>query len=167
MIGSNREYKGTDEAEIDVTAFMNLMIVLVPVLLLSMTFTQITVLDITLPELTGGSATSDSAQSALEVAISDDGFKVYYPTDTLIQTVPNIEGESGLQHDYQRLSLVLQEVKKQLPDKSDILLLSEPQVAYDILVQTMDAVRSYQTVLAADVVEVELFPDVSLGDAKG
>ena len=46
--------KGIDEAELDVTAFMNLMIVLVPVLLLSMTFTQISVLEIKLPELTGG-----------------------------------------------------------------------------------------------------------------
>lgn len=160
------EHKGTDEADIDVTAFMNLMIVLVPVLLLSMTFTQITVMDITLPELTGGSSVSQNDQSKLEVEITDDGFKVFYPTDTLIQTIPTREGDEGTEHDYRKLSLVIQEVKKQLKDKKDILLLTSPTVDYQTLVKTMDSVRSYKTVLAASLVEVELFPEVSLGDNK-
>ncbi len=159
------EYKGTDDAEIDVTAFMNLMIVLVPVLLLSMTFTQITVMDITLPELTGGSDASESSQSKLEVEINPDGFKVYYPTNTLIQTIPSKEGEQGLAYDFQRLSLVLQEVKSQLQDKTDILLLTDPNIEYQTLIQAMDTAKSYKTVLAASVVEVELFPEISLGDA--
>lgn len=160
-----KEYHGTDEADIDVTAFMNLMIVLVPVLLLSMTFTQITVLDITLPELTGGSTASGEPQSQLEVEIHSDAFKVYYPTNVIIQDIPAIEGEEGLEHDYRRLSLVLQEVKKQLADKTDILVLSRPDIEYQTLVQTMDSVKSYKTVVAASLVEVELFPDISLGDA--
>ncbi len=157
--------RATDDADIDVTAFMNLMIVLVPVLLLSMTFTQITVMDITLPELTGGSSTSSEAQSQLEVEINPDGFKVYYPTNVMIQDIPATQDDEGLVHNYRRLSLVLQEVKTQLTDKSDILVLTHPAVDYQTLVQTMDAVKSYKTVLAADVVEVELFPEISLGDA--
>jgi len=48
--------QSTDEADIDVTSFMNLMIVLVPVLLMSMTFTKVTVMEINLPELSGGSS---------------------------------------------------------------------------------------------------------------
>lgn len=164
-MSSKREYQGTDEADIDVTAFMNLMIVLVPVLLLSMTFTQITVLDITLPELTGSDSVSAEAQSQLEVEINDDGFKVYYPTDVMIQDIPANQGEQGLEHNYRQLSLVLQEVKKQMQDKQDILILSSPKVEYQTLVQTMDAVKSYKTTLAASLVEVELFPNISLGDA--
>lgn len=155
----------TDDADIDVTAFMNLMIVLVPVLLLSMTFTQITVMDITLPELTGGSSASAEAQSQLEVEINADSFKVYYPTNVMIQNIPNKQTDEGLEHDYRQLSLVLQEVKKQLDDKTDILLLSRPEVSYQTLVLTMDSVKSYKTVVAANLVEVELFPDISLGDA--
>lgn len=160
-----REYKGTDDAEIDVTAFMNLMIVLVPVLLLSMTFTQITVMDITLPELTGGSSVSGATQSQLEVEINLDGFKLYYPTNVLIQDIPAVQGEAGLGHDYRQLSRVLQEVKGQLKDKADILLLTDPSVDYQTLIQTMDTVKSYKTVIAASLVEVELFPEISLGDA--
>lgn len=161
------KYKGTDEAEIDVTAFLNLMIVLVPVLLLSMTFTQITVMEISLPELTGGSTVSADAQSQLEVKIDEDGFRVYYPDETLIQQLPFTESEEGeLAYDFGRLSAVLQEVKSQLPDKSDILISTGLRTEYQTLIQTMDAVKSYKTVVAASVVEIELFPNISLGDAN-
>lgn len=160
------KYKGTDNAELDVTAFMNLMIVLVPVLLITLTFTQTAVLDIHLPELTGGVANSQRSQSQLVVKIQNDGFSVYYPDDVLVQEVPLIETEEGVTHDYRQLSKVMQEVKSQLSDTRRILLLSEPTIGYQSLVSTMDAVRSYKTVLVASVVEVELFPEISLGDAK-
>ena len=39
------------EAELDITSFMNLMIILVPVLLMNMVFSHITVLDLQLPDL--------------------------------------------------------------------------------------------------------------------
>ena len=35
---------------------------------------------------------------------------------------------------------------------------------YQTLINTMDTVKSYQTVIAADLAEVELFPEISLGD---
>lgn len=162
----NYKYKGTDIAELDVTSFMNLMIVLVPVLLITLTFTQTAVLDIHLPELTGGVTNSQQSQSQLVVKIQNDGFRVYYPDDVLVQEVPLLETEDGVEHDYRQLSKVMQEVKSQLSDTRRILLLSEPAIGYQSLVSTMDAVRSYKTVLVASVVEVELFPEISLGDAK-
>jgi biopolymer transport protein ExbD len=159
------QHKGTDQAELQITSFMNLMIVLVPVLLLSMTFTQITVLDVKLPELTGGSAVGKTQQSQLEVRIEADGFKIFYPEGVLVKEIPAIDVDDGVAFDYRELSLVVQEVKQQLPDKRDILLLSAPNIDYQNLVFTMDAVKSYKTVIAASLVEVELFPEVSLGDA--
>lgn len=153
-------------AEVDVTSFMNLMVVLVPVLLITLTFTQVSVLDLHLPDLTGGARVSDTSQSQLMVKIHRDGFKVYYPENTLIQEVPLTETDQESQHDYRRLSLVMQSVKEQLSDTRNILLLAEADVDYQNLVSTMDTVRSYKTVLAASVVEVELFPEISLGDAK-
>ena len=157
---------GADIAEVDVTSFMNLMVVLVPVLLITLTFTQVSVLDLHLPELTGGAGVSEDSQSQLVVKIHQNGFKVYYPENTLIQDVPLIEDGEETIHDYRRLSLVMQSVKEQLSDKRNILLLAEPNVDYQNLVSTMDTVKSYKAVLAASVVEVELFPEISLGDAK-
>jgi biopolymer transport protein ExbD len=158
------QFKEPEEAELEITSFMNLMIVLIPVLLLSMTFTQISVLDVKLPELTGGTALSADPQSKFEVKLTDTGINVFYPEDTLIKEIP-INPETKA-YDFEQLSLVAQEVKRQFPDKRDILVLSEPNVNYQNLVFAMDAVKSYQTVIAASVVEIELFPEISLGDAK-
>lgn len=160
------KYKGTDNADLDVTSFMNLMIVLVPVLLITLTFTQTSVLDIHLPELTGGAANSERSQSQLVVKVQSDGFRVFYPDDVLIKEVPLRETEDGQVHDYPQLSRVMQQVKSELGDRRSVLVLSEPAVDYQNLVSTMNAVRSYKTVLVASVVEIELFPEISLGDVK-
>ncbi|GAB1263084.1 ExbD/TolR family protein [Aurantivibrio plasticivorans] len=161
------QYKPEDDADIDITSFMNLMIVLVPVLLLSITFTQISVHEIKLPDLTGGFASSAESQSQLEVLVNDKGFAVYYPDKrSLIKKLPLLKTEQGSAYDYQTLSMVLQEVKAQLSERRDIVLLADHSLSYQDLVATMDTVKSYRTVLAASVVEVELFPEISLGDAS-
>ncbi|MEX1033642.1 MAG: biopolymer transporter ExbD [Cellvibrionaceae bacterium] len=161
------KYKPTDDAELDITSFMNLMIVLVPVLLLSITFTQISIHEINLPDLTGGAAVSEKSQAQLEVVVNSEGFSVYYPDRrSLVSELPLLETESGTAYDFQGLSAVLQDIKSQMSERRDILLLADRQLDYQSLVSTMDVVKSYRTVLAASVVEVELFPEISLGDAS-
>ncbi|MEN8130883.1 MAG: biopolymer transporter ExbD [Pseudomonadota bacterium] len=154
-----------EEADLDITPFMNLMIVLVPVLLISMVFNQITILQLNLPDLTGSVTQSAEKNRQLEVVLRKSGLEVYFPSGVLIKSIDAEETEDGQQLDYKMLSLVLQEIKKQVKDKSDILLLSETDVTYQSLVSTMDTVRGFTTVLVTSVVEVELFPEISLGDA--
>jgi len=162
-------YKPTDDAELDVTAFLNLMIVLVPVLLLSLTFAQITVLEIKLPELTGGSTSSVDSQSKLEVRVEEKGIRVFYPANTMVQNIPAITENDGTKtYDFERLSKVMKALKEneQLKDKKDALILLAPKVGYQHLVSAMDAVKSYKTVIVSSQVEIELFPEISLGDAS-
>lgn len=154
--------QGTDEAEIDVTSFMNLMIVLVPVLLMSMTFTKITVMEINLPELGGGRASTSLSQGQLEIVVKEEGIDVFFPSGSLVKSVPKTE--DGF-YDFQTLSLVLREVKKRVSDKKDALIMLSKDLEYQTLINTMDTVKSYQTVVVADLAEVELFPEISLGDA--
>ncbi|MBL4866479.1 MAG: biopolymer transporter ExbD [Pseudomonadales bacterium] len=158
--------KPLDEAELDVTSFMNLMIVLVPVLLLSLTFTHVTVLELNLPQLSGGGSVSDQNQSQLEVVVKNTGFSVYYPAEVLVKEIPaTVVGGVTIQ-DYTLLSQVMQELKKELVDKRDVLIRSEGEVDYQNLVTTMDVVKSYKAVITASLVEIELFPEISLGDAS-
>lgn len=152
-----------EENDIDITSFMNLMIVLVPVLLLSLTFTKIRVLDINLPELSGGASAAELSQSQLEVVVDNKGFAVYFPTGKLIKKIPL----SDEQFDFRTLSLVMRDLKDQVSDKKDATIIAAKNVEYQTLISTMDAVKSYKTVLAASLVEVELFPQISLGDKKG
>jgi len=162
MLTKRREH---EEADLDITPFMNLMIVLVPVLLVSMVFSHIAILQLNLPDLTGSVTQSEEINRQLEVVLRKSGFEVYYPSGVLVKTIEARETGDGEELDYEKLSLVLQEIKKQLGDKSDVLLLSEADVSYQSLVSTMDTVRAFRTVVAASTVEVELFPEISLGDA--
>lgn len=154
--------QGTDDADIDVTSFMNLMIVLVPVLLMSMTFTKVTVMEINLPELSGGAAGNDMSQSQLEVVVKKSGISVYFPAGSLVKKIPLTEDE---QHDFNTLSLVLREIKNRVSEKRDAVILSSKDLEYQTLINTMDTVKSYQTVVSASLAQVELFPQISLGDA--
>lgn len=146
---------------------MNLMIILVPVLLMSMVFSHITVLDLKLPDLAADSSQPDDQpeNQMLELVILPDRFVVNYPAGAPLKTVPQKDGE----YDYKLLSDVLQEVKRLLKDrgieKRDIFILSQPDTDYQTIVSAMDTVRSFKAVVAASVVNAELFPEISLGDA--
>ena len=152
-----------EENDIDITSFMNLMIVLVPVLLLSLTFTKVRVIDINLPELSGGKSAAELAQSQLEVVVDNKGFSVYFPTGKLVKSIP----ANGKEYDYRTLSQAMRDIKDQVSDKKDATIVAAKNVEYQTLISTMDAVKSYKTVVAASLVEVELFPEISLGDKKG
>ena len=149
-----------EAAELDVTPFMNLMIVLVPVLLLSMVFTHTTVIELNFPTGEGSSEAFDPDAVHLEVQVKDNELLVADGRGGVIKAVPKKEGD----HDYAQLTLVLQELKKRMPEKQDITVLLQEETDYQTLVRVMDRVRSYPAVVGLDVVDAELFPVISLGD---
>ncbi|MEZ5557331.1 MAG: biopolymer transporter ExbD [Pseudomonadales bacterium] len=157
----HRKHKHQEAADLDVTPFMNLMIVLVPVLLLSMVFTHTTVIDLNFPSGEAAAAAFDPDTVHLEVVVSHTGFKVADGRGGTIKSVPMVGGD----YDYATLSLVMQELKRRMPDKRDIMVLLEDDISYQTLVSVMDRVRSYATVQHLEVVQAELFPVISLGDA--
>jgi biopolymer transport protein ExbD len=157
----HRKFKHRDEADLDVTPFMNLMIVLVPVLLLSMVFTHTTVIDLNFP--TGESAADafDPDSVHLEVVVKGDTLVVADGRGGTIKRIPKVDGS----YDFNQLSLVMQELKRRMPEKQDITVLLEQETDYQTLVTIMDKVRSFPTVQNLEVVHGELFPVISLGDA--
>ncbi|MEM7080813.1 MAG: biopolymer transporter ExbD [Pseudomonadota bacterium] len=156
-----RRQKHTEAADLDVTPFMNLMIVLVPVLLLSMVFTHTTVIELNFPAGEAAAGEFDPEAVHLEVAVYDDRLVVGDGRGGAIKSLPlTAEG----QHDFEQLSLVMQELKRRMPQKEDITILLEEQTDYQTVVSVMDRVRSYPTVQAMSVVQAELFPVISLGD---
>lgn len=175
------------DADLDITAFMNLMIVLVPVLLLGMVFSQITVLDLTLPDAAAGAGKEGPENKRIELVIREQALTVNYPQGIMLKQIPTIIPDPAINdsqlddqldtesveitpvHNFKMLSLVLQEVKRQLREKGienrAITVLSEPDTSYQTIISTMDTVRSYKAVVAASVVDAELFPEISFGDA--
>ena len=164
MLKLNLRRRASTEAELDITSFMSLMTILVPVLLLNMVFSHISVLKLNLPGLSEASASAQENRQ-LEVVLRRDHIDINYPAGMRVKRIPNISG----QPDFATMSNVLQEVKRQLAGKSiekrDLVILSEVHTPYKTLVKAMDTARSYRAVVAASVVDAELFPQISLGDA--
>ena len=55
----SRKRLPSNEAELDITSFMNLMIILVPVLLMTMVFSHVTALSLKLPDLNAEGGTNE------------------------------------------------------------------------------------------------------------
>ncbi|MCP5161836.1 MAG: biopolymer transporter ExbD [Hahellaceae bacterium] len=151
-----------DEPELDITAFMNLMIVLVPVLLLSMVFSHTSIIELNFPTGESSAPLLEDESVQLQVTIRKDRLLV---SDSKGGMIGQVEAIAGVQ-DTKGLRELLKKVKARLPEKKDVVLLVESDTEYQTLVSVMDAVRAFPTVVAANLVYAELFPDISIGDAS-
>ena len=169
MMLKRRVKRPKADAELDITSFMNLMIVLVPVLLMMMVFSRITVIELSLPGLQGESAGEVIEQENLEVLVGEEGMAVFFPEGYLIKALPVITQEDGtLSQDWEGLQLILRQLKQTLiakgVEKKDVTLLINDSVPYQQIVTLLETTRSYKDVVAASVVDAELFPEVGFAD---
>jgi biopolymer transport protein ExbD len=145
--------------EMNITAFMNLMVILVPFLLITAVFTRLAILELNLPA--GGGGGPDTKQLHLEVTIRPDALEIGERNSGVLKRIE----KTAKGYDYKTLSLALQGLKERFPDKTQATILSEPNTPYDILVQVMDTVRVVSSVQGGSVTQYELFPEISIGDA--
>jgi biopolymer transport protein ExbD len=148
-------------AALEVTAFINLIVVLVPFLLSTAVFTRLAVLDLTLPAQSSGVEQLKVNDLQLEVVIRPDALEVGDRIGGLIERIPNTA--SG--YDVKALGALIHQIKLRFPDKTAATVLAQPNTPYDVLVQVMDALRETVTAQGSKVVRAELFPDISIGDA--
>jgi biopolymer transport protein ExbD len=147
--------------ELEITAFINLIVVLVPFLLATTVFTRLAVMDLQLPAQQSAVDQLKVNDLQLEVVIRKDALEVGDRVGGLIQRIPVL----GAEHDVKALQQLMVLVKGKFPDKREATLLAEPDTSYDQLVQVMDAVRGTVTTQGPKVVRAELFPSISVGDA--
>ena len=149
-------------AELNITAFMNLMVVLVPFLLMTAVFSHITIIDLNLPPPDSQDKNQpEKPPYELRVTIRDNMLVI---SDNLLGLIKRIPAKAG-KHDFERLKQMLKQVKARLPEHSNITILAEQQTSYDDLIRTMDSSRSYRAQVDGVWVFAELFPDISIGDA--
>ncbi len=158
---ASRRHRRKDAAELNITAFMNLMVVLVPFLLITAVFSRLTILELNLPSST--EAVPETVQLLnLEIIVRQAELQVADRGTGMLRAFP--VNEAG--QDLEALSIFLRdEVKTRFPDASAVTILLEPDISYDTVVQVMDAVRVDTTLVDGSLVQVELFPDISIGDA--
>ena len=145
----------------DITTFLNLMVVLVPFLLITAVFSRVTILELNLPTAAGSSAPT-KIKLTIEVIVREKGLEIGNGK-TIVARFPKVED----QYDFSSLSAYLLKIKKNYPDKTDATVLMEPDIQYELLVHTMDAIRTAELEQGADGIfeKVALFPDISIGDA--
>ena len=148
--------------ELDITAFMNLMVILVPFLLITAVFNQVTILDMNLPK-SSKQATPPVKPPPfqLEIIIRKDKLQVGDKPGRILRTFT----KKGENHDLKGLSELLKELKARFPNETTVTLLLEPEAPYNDLIQVMDTARLFEVEQGSKIIQAELFPDIALGDA--
>ena len=151
--------RGKEPQELNITSFMNLMVVLVPFLLISAVFSQVTILQLNLPSA-AASSEDNKKKIRIEVVVRENSIEIG-DGRRLIKRIRNTE--EG--YNARELSRVLMAIKKRYPKKNDAIILLEPDIQYDVLVKLMDAIGTAEVIQGLDVQRIEMFPQISIGDA--
>src|SRR4051812_28471475 len=117
-------------AHLEITAFINLIVVLVPFLLSTAVFTRLAVIDLSLPAQNSGVEQLKENNLQLEVVLRPDAIDVGDRIGGLIQHIPNTD--KG--YDLTTLSATMYQIKVKFPDKLDATLLAQQNTPYDTLV---------------------------------
>lgn len=150
-------------AELLLVPMIDIFTVLVTFLLMTAVFSRTVIMELKLP--TESTVPADLPPGlVLEVVLRKSGLVVQDRKSGPLKSFPALVGLAH--YDLPGLSNFLQEVKAKFPDKTEATLLMEPEVPYDDLVQVMDTVRIVEQRQGGQLVQFELFPDVSLGDAE-
>ncbi len=165
----NRRRKTREvQTELNITAFMNLMVVLVPFLLITAVFSQVSILQLNLP---GGDGiveeqTEDLLLMELEVTLRSDRMVLSDRNSGVISTFEaTLDDDGQITYDYKKLNEKLQQIKPRATEITSITVLNEENTTYDAIIQTMDAVRLIPASEENGQIASDLFPDVGLGTA--
>lgn len=162
MAKSRRRRSNSSPADVDVTTFLNLMVVLIPFLLATAVFSKINIQEMNLPASSAGAVNPEKPPVVIEVMIRKDKLEIG-DGKSIHTTITKLNDK----HDVKKLSEELRILKQQNREKNDISVLLEPDIEYQDMISVMDAVKSMKITSPGqkDEQTIALFPDVSIGDA--
>jgi biopolymer transport protein ExbD len=157
---TRRLRKGSEALE--VSAFINLIVVLIPFLLSTAVFSNMAVVGLTLPAKSSNWEGLKENDLKLEVVVRHDAIEVGDKIGGLFWTIPNTPAGPDLV----TLNARMFDVKNKFKDTTAASVLPEPNISYDTVIHVMDAMRSGKSANGGTtVVDVDLFPAISIGDA--
>lgn len=154
--------------ELNITAFLNLMVILVPFLLITAVFSRMTILELNLPSLNAKAQENAEVKLQLQILVTKDALVVQDANlgefRTIALTENNVASANVQAKVWKPLREILVELKSRFPQEQSIALLLASDVSYKSMIEIMDHVRSADIVIAGTLETVELFPQVSIGD---
>ena len=151
-----------EHTEINLVSMIDMMTILVFFLLVHGGFIRLAVLQLNLPSASTAEM-PEPPKFELEITVREAAIEI---GDRSTGVLSRVE-KSDLGYDYAQLTAQLSRLKQQFPDKDEATLLVEPQISYEVVVAVMDRVRvaEERDAVLNRVNRVELFPQVSVGDA--
>ena len=149
-----------ETVELNITAFMNLMVILVPFLLITTVFSRLTVLELNLPALDAKTQQQERVDLQLQLLVRPDELEI---RDANLGVIKRFQLTDNI--NWKPITDVLLDIKRRFPESTTVTLLMDRRVSYKRLIEVMDHVRAAEVVNVAALEEVELFPDISIGDA--
>jgi biopolymer transport protein ExbD len=157
-IRNHAKYKGRND--LNIVPMIDMMVILVFFLLFTAVFSNTNILELNLPA--PNSSVPDLPKGLnLEVIVRKNVIEVADRNSGVLKTLPRTGGD----YDFAGLSSFLQDVKAKYPATLAASVLLEQDIPYDVLVQTMDNTRVWLNQSGPLLQKVELFPDISVGDA--
>jgi biopolymer transport protein ExbD len=157
-IRNHAKYKGRND--LNIVPMIDMMVILVFFLLFTAVFSNTNILELNLPA-PNSSVPELPKGLQLEIIVRHTGIDIADRNTGVLRSLPKKDGD----YDYAGLSEYLQFVKSKYPAVLAANVLLEQDIQYDVLVQTMDNVRLWQMDDKPKYTKVELFPDISVGDA--
>ena len=160
MINRWRRHRHHAPPEMNITAFMNLMVILVPFLLMTAVFSRLAIQQLELPDTAVTDSAPDQPDKSVTVIVRKNGLILR------AGGVSEMLANKGQGHDLTLLNQRLRQIKNASPELTQATILLEPDVAYDLLIHVMDAVRSARVTDDSGLTAQDLFPDIAIGDAS-
>ena len=161
-----RSRRHHEQVELNITAFLNLMVILIPFLLITAVFSRVTILELNIPQASDTPPEEqkkpDEPPLLINVIVRPDSITVADNRNFSRAFRKNTDELFN----WNEITDLLKNMKDRVPDKTDANILVDPEVPYSTLVEVMDKVRT--TELKGDkglLLQVPLFPDISIGDA--
>lgn len=140
--------------ELNLTTFINLMVVLVSFLLATAVYSRIAIHELNLPKAGNGVSDKGPPPLNLTVIVRKTGFVVTVRDGEERARLPLLKDA----YDYEALTKLLETLKASAPKEKSLNLRMEAAIPYDVIVQVMDAARTPPG-------GGEGFPDIAIGDA--
>ena len=151
----DRRNRSGGAPSLNITPFMNLMVVLVPFLLSGVVFSRLAVLEMKLPTTQAAAPIVEDEKEAFRLIVTLRKSELSVLGSGIGSVQLPFKDES---YDFNRLDLLLKKMKKSYPKEVSAILLSEADITYESLISVMDRLRKND--------EEVLFPEISIGEVK-
>ena len=174
---TRKVHRDIEAISINITPVMNLFVVLIPFLLMSAVFVQISVIDSVLPKLSTATTIIQKKEKdklLVSVYIRSDGFSIgkvggnprpqfenQWAKGDLGGRIPKTNNK---EFNFEALNNQMIKIKNSYPDAESVVIFPDGEIPYEELIKTMDATRETKVQDASgQFVKRYLFPDAVIG----